>query len=282
MIHTASLKASLPMYDWPELSSQTDQLWQLIADVIADVIAKDISEHDLQPPEHLDRTSTMWESWMSPDCVFSQTCGWPYAESVYQHANLLVTPVYAAEGCKGMLNSSRIVCRSDDKRQSLADFYQSTVVINGEDSQSGYHAMRSALVADNLPAPFFAQQLISGAHRESIKRVAEGDADIAAIDPVSWTLSKRFETQVTDNLRVLAQCPYTPGLPYIVSKSLLGEPGLQQLTVKLQTLLQNLPKALANDLMISDAIPADASDYELFNQRNQQANQAGHTHLCRA
>ena len=91
MIHTASLKASLPMYDWPELSSQTDQLWQLIADVIADVIAKDISEHDLQPPEHLDRTSTMWESWMSPDCVFSQTCGWPYAESVYQHANLLVT-----------------------------------------------------------------------------------------------------------------------------------------------------------------------------------------------
>jgi len=271
---TASLKASLPMYDWPELSSQTDELWQMIANIIA--------EHDLQPPERLDRTLGMWEMWQHTDCVFSQTCGWPYAESVNKYANLLVTPVYTAEGCEGSLNSSRIVCRADDTRKTLADFYQSTVVINGEDSQSGYHAMRSALVTDNLPGPFFTQQVVSGAHRESIKRIVEGNADIGAIDPVSWALCQRFETQVTEKLRVIGQGPYTPGLPYIINKSLIGEQERQHLGQKLQTLLQNLPKALATDLMIAGATPLDTANYDIFNQYNNASNKAGHTRLIEA
>ena len=271
MNQTVSLKASLPMYDWPELSSQKDELWHMIASIIA--------KHDLQPPERLDRNLSMWEMWQHTDCVFSQTCGWPYAESVNKYADLLVTPVYTEDGCKGMLNSSRIVCRADDTRKTLADFHQSTVAINGEDSQSGYHAMRSALVTDNLPAPFFARQLVSGAHRETIKRIVEGDADIGAIDPVSWALCKQFETRVTDNLRVIGQGPYTPGLPYIINKSLLSEQERQLLSQELQTLLQNLPEDLAKDLMIADAVPCNTADYDIFNQYNSASNKAGHTRL---
>ena len=48
--------------------------------------------------------------------------------------------------------------------------------------------------------------------------VAQGDADIAALDAVTWRLIQRFEPWA-DKLRVLWWTDPTPGLPYIAAKT---------------------------------------------------------------
>jgi ABC-type phosphate/phosphonate transport system substrate-binding protein len=54
----------------------------------------------------------------------------------------------------------------------------------------------------------------TGGHRASIKAVAAGQADLAAIDAVTWELALRHEPAAA-SLRVIDTTKPTPGLPYI-------------------------------------------------------------------
>ncbi|MEO6299981.1 MAG: PhnD/SsuA/transferrin family substrate-binding protein, partial [Paracoccaceae bacterium] len=58
--------------------------------------------------------------------------------------------------------------------------------------------------------------LRSGGHLLSAKAVAEGRADIAAIDAVTWKMITRWET-FANGLKVVGQTDPTPGLPYIAT-----------------------------------------------------------------
>ena len=49
--------------------------------------------------------------------------------------------------------------------------------------------------------------------------VADGQADIAALDVITWRDIQRFDPNVACCLRVLMQTDPTPGLPYITAKS---------------------------------------------------------------
>ncbi|MGB0440741.1 MAG: PhnD/SsuA/transferrin family substrate-binding protein, partial [Paracoccaceae bacterium] len=56
----------------------------------------------------------------------------------------------------------------------------------------------------------------SGGHLASARRVATGQAEIAALDAVTWRLIQRHEGFAAD-LRVLSWTEPTPGLPYIAA-----------------------------------------------------------------
>ena len=47
--------------------------------------------------------------------------------------------------------------------------------------------------------------------------MANGDADVAAIDAVCWALALRYEPAAVAKVRVIAQSPMAPGLPLITS-----------------------------------------------------------------
>ena len=63
---------------------------------------------------------------------------------------------------------------------------------------------------------FFGAVAVSGAHAESVRMVAGGAADLAAIDFVSWGYARRFRSEAA-GLRVLALTDPTPGLPLIAA-----------------------------------------------------------------
>ena len=63
---------------------------------------------------------------------------------------------------------------------------------------------------------FFGSVVVSGAHAASVPMVAEGGADLAAIDAVSWRYCRRFLPEAA-RLRVLMLTEPTPGLPYIAA-----------------------------------------------------------------
>jgi ABC-type phosphate/phosphonate transport system substrate-binding protein len=48
-------------------------------------------------------------------------------------------------------------------------------------------------------------------------KVAAGEADIAAIDAVTFALLQRIEPQLTAQVRVIGKTAQVPGLPYITS-----------------------------------------------------------------
>ena len=63
---------------------------------------------------------------------------------------------------------------------------------------------------------FFAEVRVTGAHAASMAAVADGAADIAAIDCVTWAHLSRLEPTLAARLRVVAETPASPALPLVV------------------------------------------------------------------
>lgn len=264
---------SLPMYDWPEVESYTDKLWQQLSSLLQD--------NGIDCPAQLDRNTPSSNVWKSGNCLLSQTCGWPYINGLSEDLNLLATPIYDIDGCDGTTHRSRLVCRKNDARDSLSKFKGATIVINDADSQSGHQAMKSALTEAALPAPFFTKGIISGAHRSSIAMVASGEADICAVDPVSWQLAQRFDQKDADQLKVVGEGPATPGLPLVYSHQFTDQMTAAEIGEKVEQLLTDgLDRDVREHLFIAGAKRLSAKDYLVLDDLNEAAAAAGHVKVA--
>lgn len=258
------------MYDWPETEAQTDRLWKQLATLLQD--------NGMDCPVTLSRNTASAKLWTSGTCLFSQTCGWPYINHLNTHLSLITTPVYDIDGCSGPYHNSRLVCRVDDQRQTLSEFSGATVAINEPNSQSGHQAMKSALTAASVSAPFFSKGIVSGAHRQSIQLVADGQADICAIDPVSWQLALRYNTKQTDTLRVIGNGPQIPGLPLVCSHEYADIMKTNDIAAKVEKLLRDdLDSDMREHLFISGASKLSDEDYRILIELDKAAAVAGHS-----
>jgi ABC-type phosphate/phosphonate transport system substrate-binding protein len=196
------------MYDWPELQWAHDALWA--------AIAKRLAALGVNAPAILDRERPAEDVWLDPGLILSQTCGWPYSTRLLEKVRIVATPVYEVEGCDGPLYSSIIVTRPDERAQHLADFRGLRFGVNTRDSLSGYVALAAALREAGID-PASADWVETGSHRASVRAVADGLADVAAIDAVCWALAEQFEGEAVRRLSVLCRTPLRPGLPLITA-----------------------------------------------------------------
>lgn len=194
--------ASLPMYDWPEVRAHTDMYWQAIRAALG-----------TGPAELARDPDDMHAHWLRPDLLLSQTCGMPYRTRLVGKVTRIGTPDYALPGCPAGHYCSVIVANAQDGRAQLSDFTNEIFAFNEGGSQSGWAAPMTHAAALGLR---FDRLLPTGAHRASIRAVAEGRAGLAAIDAVTWELALRHEPAAR-RLRVLARTAPTPGLPYITA-----------------------------------------------------------------
>lgn len=193
--------ASLPMYDVPELHRETDALWASIRD--------NIRKSGRDAPDTLNRDITCEQAWTDPNLILSQTCGMPWRLGLHHHAQLVGTPDYKIEGCPPGFYRSVIVVRKHDQRTSLDGFARAACAFNARNSQSGFAVWQSRQ---------FTLWKETGSHSNSIVQVANGDADIAAIDAVTWRLAQRYQAEASQ-LRILHITKPTPGLPFITSQT---------------------------------------------------------------
>ncbi|MGI4982031.1 MAG: phosphate/phosphite/phosphonate ABC transporter substrate-binding protein, partial [Janthinobacterium lividum] len=126
--------------------------------------------------------------WLDPRLLLSQTCGYPLMTALRDRVALLATPRYDCEGCADGEASSRFVVRDDASGDTLADFRGRAAAVNSLDSNSGMNVFRHACAPLSGRTPFFSRVVLSGGHRASLACVRAGDADVAAIDPVTWSL----------------------------------------------------------------------------------------------
>ena len=198
--------ACLPMYDFEEVRAATDALWGGIAQRVPNA------------PAALTRGGDLYGVWTDPGLLLAQTCGFPLVTALKRRVRVVATPRYAAEGCEGAWYRSAIVVRDGDPARGMADLRGRRCAVNGMDSNSGMSLLRGA-VSDFVDASqrFFATTVLTGAHVQSLRAVAEGEADVAAIDCVTWALLGRMRPAAVAGLRVLGWSGASPGLPLITA-----------------------------------------------------------------
>lgn len=195
--------ASLPMYDWPEVAGHTDRYWQGMRAALG------------FGPESLTRDiGDMQAHWLHPELLLSQTCGMPYRTRLHGKVTLVGTPDFGMPGCPPGHYCSVLVVNAQDGRTQLSEFVDDIFAYNEGGSQSGWAAPVTHLGALGLR---LSRLLATGAHRASIRAVADGRAGLAAIDAVTWELAQRHEPAAR-RLRVLARTRPTPGLPYVTAR----------------------------------------------------------------
>ncbi|MCU0908627.1 MAG: PhnD/SsuA/transferrin family substrate-binding protein [Rhodobacteraceae bacterium] len=197
--------ASLPMYDWPEERATVDALWGAIRDGLRD--------RGIAAPEALDRGITLWDAWLHPDLLVSQTCSLPYRTRLHGRVQLLGALDLGLPDCPPGYYRSHIVTRAG-RSAGLADMAGGVFALNGFDSQSGWAAAATHAAARGLA---FARFLHTGSHRDSARAVADGRADLACIDAVTWRLVERHDPAVAAALQVIDHTAPTPGLPLITA-----------------------------------------------------------------
>jgi ABC-type phosphate/phosphonate transport system substrate-binding protein len=250
-----ALIAALPMYDWPEARSEVDCQWTRLRGVLreggiaapdrlarrnADIPAvpggiRGASGDILAPdpavlaPDGLD----MRVLWLHPALLLSQTCWGPMELGMAPHVQFVGQPDYSAfEGGTGPLYRSAIVMRRDDISAAgecpvtqaepggsipLERLRGRRLSYNSEDSMSGLLALSRDLDAAGAGLDIFAERIATGGHRASVVAVAEGRADVAAIDCRSWAMARRFEPAAGD-LVVVGWTARRKGLPFITSR----------------------------------------------------------------
>lgn len=194
--------SSLGMYDMPAIQSANDRFWALIR------------AHLGIGPSRLTRDLDPWAIWQSPDLLLAQTCGMPYRTSLHQTVALVGTPDYGLAGCLPGHYNSVLVARADASGDRLHDFSGGTFAYNEAMSQSGWAAPMTHLNALGVE---FGAYIKTGAHTASASAVAEGRADMAGLDVVTWTLL-REHNPVARRLKVIATTTPTPGLPLITAQ----------------------------------------------------------------
>lgn len=193
------------MYERPQLAAAHARFWQLIRHQLAGF--------GIDSPESLSQEAEEFGVWLNPELVLSQTCGMPYRLWLHGQVNLIGTPDYGIEDCPAGYYRSPLIVRVDDPRSKVVEFQHDTLAFNQAISQSGYAAIYWH--TDKLGF-WFDNKLHTGQHLASAKAVADGKADIASLDAVTWRLIKRYES-FAENLRVLEWTEPTPGLPLITS-----------------------------------------------------------------
>ena len=201
---------SYPMYNLPEMQ-QSLQIWW-------SVVRSRLNEQGIEAPETLSKPQgDLFEYWLRPDLLLSQTCGFPLVSHLQSQVKLIGTPVFSEQGCIGPNYCSFYIVQADDPRDSVREFQGLRFTYNGTDSQSGFNAVRVNLLENDFALPFFGENILSGGHRQSILNVGQGLADICAVDCVTHSLLKQHQPEVLTNTRILTGTKKTPGLPLITS-----------------------------------------------------------------
>ena len=204
--------AVLPMYDFAWVSAANDRLWA--------AVSARLTQAGVQAPARLTRGGDLAAQWRNPELVFGQTCGYPYVTALKDAVALIAAPEYSFPGCEGAAHRSFIICGASDPRRDLRAFRGATAALNAADSNTGMNLFRAAIAPVAGGAPFFGAVIISGSHEASLGAVAEGRADLASIDCVSFALLRRARPELTERVAIVAESALCPSLPFIASARL--------------------------------------------------------------
>lgn len=204
--------ANLAWYDLEEVRWATDALWA--------AIAKEFRAEGIEGvPGTLARDVPYAEAWESEDFLFGQACGYD-TEIAYRGAlQVVATPRYRAAGCAGNGYRSFVVVRADRELTTTEGLRGTRCAINTATSHSGMNVWRGMVASRAEAGKFFGEVVVSGSHEASLAMLAEGAADVAAVDCVTWGLLARHRAEALANMQVIGRSELAAAPPYVTSKA---------------------------------------------------------------
>jgi phosphonate transport system substrate-binding protein len=135
----------------------------------------------------------------------------------------LVAPVLTDERCQGEpIYFSDVVVRRDSHFHSFADLRNTTWVYNEPYSQSGSGIVRFHLARSGYGRSFFRRELEAGSHEAALQLVAEGEADVAAVDSHVLATLLPGHPRLDGRLRVIHTLGPSPIQPLVAARHLPG------------------------------------------------------------
>lgn len=205
--HTA---VCLPWYDFPETRRYADELWRWLSTELADCGFDHVPERLAREIDH----HTVLEH---PHLLLSQTCGLVAIGRARPLVRIVATPCYAAWGCEGSHYRSFVVVRRAHRTSNLEGLRGTRCVINEPWSHSGMNALRKLVAPLHQDGRFFKEVKESGSHVRSLEMMAAGEADVAAIDCVTYALVERYRPGLLSAIRILRPTEPAPAPPFVTS-----------------------------------------------------------------
>lgn len=202
--------AALPMYDWPEERAAIDAWYAALRGRVPAL------------PAELTRGRDLAGIWGDPGLVFGQACWGPLSAGWLARLRVLAQPDYGdVPGGRGAFYRSALVARTGlpvappATPGALLPALAGRFAFNGRDSLSGW----LALAEDGGDPAGWAEALVeTGSHRDSVRAVAAGSADLAAIDARAWALARKHEPCAA-GLVVVGWTAERPGLPFVTARN---------------------------------------------------------------
>jgi ABC-type phosphate/phosphonate transport system substrate-binding protein len=204
------------MYDLTELRAATDTWWSGLARALRREGIEDV-------PDALTRDLHTEDIWRCENLLLSQTCGYNMIDRWSSRLTYVATPCYTAPGCEGPLYSSVIVVPAASSAQTVSDIRGLRCVINGYGSHSGCNALRATVAPLARDGRFFGSVVVSGGHATSVSMLQRGEADVAAIDCITYTLMARVRPRLAERLRVVGRTVLAPVGPYVRGRAQSGD-----------------------------------------------------------
>ena len=255
------------------LGTATAEAWRILLEWVGKRAGVALDVIDYPAPQPLAAL------WARPDLGLAFMCGYPFANAALR-PTLLAAPVPSPPQYGGQpVYWTDLVVSAAAAIADLHDAFGKRIAWTTEDSQSGWHAPRLLLAAyaRRHGAPLFAETvgpLVTP--RNVALAVADGQADVGALDSYAHDLLRRHEPALATRLRVIARTPATPIPPLVgapamdptdagkVREALLGVAAAPELAAARVTLLLSGFTAVtadAYDALVADARRADALGY---------------------
>lgn len=192
--------AALPMYDRPENCAAHDALWQEVRTHLG-----------FDAPRTLARDLSPQDGWAHPDLILGQICNLPYRARFKGHVKRLGAGDYGLPDLPAGYYRSVFIVRTQDARLGLAPALLGRFACNEALSQSGWGAPQAYVQSKGLA---FREVVRTGSHLDSLRAVASGRADCAAIDAVTWRMFADWEPDAA-RVEVVGQTAPSPGMTFI-------------------------------------------------------------------
>ncbi len=162
----------LGMYPFASVSWAWDEIWAAV--------------HQRAPwtPASLTRSGDVHARWYDSDCLITHVCGYPFASLHRNDMHLVGAFALDIPEADGAYYRSVLLSPHDRTIDQLVSS-DAHAVANSADSLSGWLSLLAATVGPGAEWP--GGVTFTSAHSDSLLALANGEADIASIDP--WTLA---------------------------------------------------------------------------------------------
>lgn len=161
------------------------------------------------------------EAFVSGSVDLAWACGLLTAERIDGlDLEVVAAPVFAGEA--GAVYRSVIVVSAESHAVTVSDTFDGRLALNEYGSWSGYRGLERWLETRSLSIDAYRTHVLTGSHRNSVSAVAEGVADVAAVDHTVWDHLVATEPRVS-GVRVLATTSDSPAPPFSLRTALVAD-----------------------------------------------------------